>query len=924
MSCTPRRRFGLAQLAVAAMLAACTSQNPDNLVASARTQVQRGDLPGAVIELKNALQINPDHAQARLVLGQTLLELEQPALAAVELQKARDAGIAADQVLPSLANALEQSGDVQRLIELDAASNVLGPQARASVKTAVASALIAQGQPDRADEALTDALEADPKHPAAQLHKARAHARRGELDLAIAAAAQLVQHNPDDADALSFQGDLFQIVRGDRKGALEAYRKALTIAPKHLGAHAGIITMALEANDLDAARTRLDALKTVRPTHLQTRFFEARLAAQRGDLRTAAEGTAYLLKAAPRDQRVLLLAASLALRQGEANQAIRHLDRVLQSAPQSVTARRLLARAHLTAGDPEQAYRSLEPLLGRQPGDAQVLLLAGSAAMLTGDRRRAEPLLAQAAKLAPTDAETRAALAAARIGLGDIHAGISQLEAIADSDTGISADVVLVTTLVGRRDFDAALKSVQRLESKLPGQALPLHLRGRILALKGDRAAARASFEKSLVVEPRFMSSVEALAQLDLLDNHARAARQRLEAALAAAPDDARAISALAALDDREGKPTREIADSLSRAIQAHPDDPLARKRLVQFLSQRQDYKAALEAARSATVALPNDIDMLALLAATQLSAGEAQQAISSYSRLATIRPRELRYWIGLAESQLAGGSPAAAIDSAARALTLAPRSVPAIETAVKVDLRNGQIAQAIKRAKALQASDPARPQGWLFEGDIELGRGNAPAAAAAYQVALQKDGSTPVAQRLHVALRQTGDAGRADAFAAGWMKNHHDDTRFLEHLASWAIVDKDLPLASQHLEAAARIAPDNASVLNNLAWVQASLKKAGAAKLAERATRLAPNQPQYFDTWAFALAAEGKFSRAVEIQKKAVALAPEGLGLRFNLARLLLQAEDKSAAREELEALSRAGTSFPLHRQVRDLLATL
>jgi predicted Zn-dependent protease len=93
---------------------------------------------------------------------------------------------------------------------------------------------------------------------------------------------------------------------------------------------------------------------------------------------------------------------------------------------------------------------------------------------------------------------------------------------------------------------------------------------------------------------------------------------------------------------------------------------------------------------------------------------------------------------------------------------------------------------------------------------------------------------------------------------------------------------------------------------------------------LAERANQIAPNQPPFLDTLAFALAAEGNVARALEVQRKALELSPAAHGLRLTLARLYLDAGDKTAARRELDALSALGAAFGQQTEVEALRSKL
>jgi Flp pilus assembly protein TadD len=77
-------------------------------------------------------------------------------------------------------------------------------------------------------------------------------------------------------------------------------------------------------------------------------------------------------------------------------------------------------------------------------------------------------------------------------------------------------------------------------------------------------------------------------------------------------------------------------------------------------------------------------------------------------------------------------------------------------------------------------------------------------------------------------------------------------------------------------------------------------------------------------DTLALALAAEKQATQALDVQKKAVELAPQDLALRLNLAKIAQQAGDKALARKELVALQATGTTPALRDEAQKLLRAL
>jgi predicted Zn-dependent protease len=184
----------------------------------------------------------------------------------------------------------------------------------------------------------------------------------------------------------------------------------------------------------------------------------------------------------------------------------------------------------------------------------------------------------------------------------------------------------------------------------------------------------------------------------------------------------------------------------------------------------------------------------------------------------------------------------------------------------------------------------------------------------------LQKQPSTALAEKLHGALVAAGKRRDADGLSAQWMKDHPKDALFAFYLGNQALAEQSYDTAEGRFRQVVDLQADNAPALNNLAWTLLKLKKPGAAAYAERANRLQPEQAAFLDTWAMTLAEDNKLDKAIDVQRKAVALQPQNSGLRLTLARLYVQSGDKALARKELEQLAQLGDKFPEQREVQRL----
>jgi putative PEP-CTERM system TPR-repeat lipoprotein len=901
-------------------LFACTGQSPEALLASAKQYLSQNDTKAATIQLKNVLQKKPDSAEARYLLGKALLDGEDPAGASVELRKAAGLDYPAEVVVPVLAKALLQQGEAKKVTDEYATKTLATPAATANLKTTLAAAYLARGLRAEAATALSAALEAAPGYEPALVLQARMQVAERDTAGAIARLDQVVQQSPDDVDALLLRGDLLASGGGDSAAALDSYRKVLAAHKDNLAAHAGIISIYLARKDLKAAKVQLEALRKVRPNHPQTKYFDAQLALQQGDYKTAKDVIQQLLKIGPNDPRVLQLAGAIAYRSNSPLEAEQYLTKALQTGPGLVYARALLTQLYLQAGRTGDALATIKPALQADQPSAQVLALGGAAYLRSGDSKQAEVLFERAMALDPNDTKTRTALALTRLYRNNAPSALGELESIADSDPGATADIALINANLRRKDVAGALKAIDRLEKKQPDKPLAPNLRGRILMVKGDFAGARRNFEHALSLDANYFPAVEGLAALDLRENKPQQAQQRFDDLLKRQPDNVRALLTVAQLGARIGKSKEEVVGLLSQAVRLKPSDPTARLLLIDYHLQTKDFKQALQAAQDALAALPNNSRLLEGLARAQLASGDTNQAITSFGKLAAAEPKSAQPQLGLADAYAAAGNPDAALEALKRASALAPDSLPVQQKMIAMLVSKGRSDDALKAARTMQARHPDKAVGFALEGDIEAVGKRWPQATAAYRKALQKEISTPIAEKVHASLLAGGKSADADAFSGQWMREHPKDAPFVFYLGGRALADRSYDVAQTRFKQVLELQPDYPPALNNLAWTLATLGKPGATELAERANKLQPNQPAFLDTWAMALAAENRLDKAIELQRKAVSLQPQNHIFRLTLAKLYVRAGDKASARQELEQLTKLGDTFPDQKEVQRL----
>ena len=920
-----RVTVSLAVLA-ALSLAGCGKKpiDPDKRSKAQVEKEDEGEKNTARLKLKSQVQAEPKSGEARYKLGAFLLAEGDPAAAIIELERALDYKQPEALVLPKLADALLQTGQNQRVADSYSDTKLADAPAAASLLATVAQAWVQLGNIKRAGETVDRALALDPKSAAALVMKARLAGIADNVPGALAILDKLLAEQPGNDEAWSLKGDFLLRTPDGKAAAMAAFGKALQAKPDQIYAHSALLALQLSQGDLDAAKKQFEALSKVAPKSMTTALYESHIAYATGDFARAREIHQMLLRAMPENINVLLAAGETEMALGGFVQAESLFAKASTLAPRNTVARRLLGQAQLRLGQAPKALLTLAPLVDEADANPEVLALAAQARQLNGETKVADALYARIAKQKPTDLRLRAIVANARFGKDPDAAVFADLVAIAKADTGTSADMALINAQLQRGQWDAALVSVEALLAKRPKEANGYQIQGQILVQKKDVAGARKSFEKALTLDATYFASVSALAALDIQEGKPDAARQRLDSLVKVQPKNAQAMLALAEVMTRQAAPRADVLKQIEAAVKAAPLDAGARLALISYLFNGGNTDDALTAATAATVAMPENLDLLELLGRSQLRAGQSSQAIATYGKMISKFPKSPRGHVGMADVYLAGKQLDQARKSISQALDLAPDLLEAQAQAVIVAVRSGQPAQALDIARKMQSQRSGDAAGFLIEGEIEMGRKNLDAAASALRkaVGLAAPGAAPV--KLHHVLALAGKAADANAFAASWTTSHPQDSNFQFYLGDAAQQAGNVDLADSYYQKVLAAQPGHTLALNNLAMLHLQQKKPDAVSLAERAVQGAPDDPAVLDTLAQALAGNDKLSKAIETQKRAVALAPNEGSLRLSLAKLHLQAGEKALAKAELEKLNKPGNQSTQQDEVARLLGTL
>jgi putative PEP-CTERM system TPR-repeat lipoprotein len=882
----------------------------------------KGQLKGSIVELKNAIQKNPDSPQARLLLGQVYLKVGMGAEAEKELDRAHKLGVSPESIKAQLGEALLLMGEYQRVLDEIQPGTQTSQANRARIFQLRADALLRLGKLQEACDLFQQSLDTDRNNPPTYWGLSQCAVAQRDMAAARQWLDRALELKDRQAKTWLLIGNWEQINKNP-SGALAAYDSALKLEPNHLEALENRAVLNITQGQSEAAGRDIEQLRKLVPNSLQVNYLQALYSFHQQHYPEARDALQEVFKRTSDHMPSVLLAGTTAYALGAYQQAETHLQRFLARFPGHAYARRMMAATQIKLDKADRALETLAPLLAGDAPDIQTLTLASDAYRARNEHTRAAALMQRAALADPGNASIQTQLGLAHLNTGNTTLAITELETAAALDTGhYKADSLLAQTYLNRREYDKALAAIATLEKKLPGSAVPHNLRGLAYLGKRDAALARKSFEQALAVDPAYFPAAASLAQLDLRDRKPDAARERFERILQTDKNNLQAMMALAELAAGQ-KQEQKAVEWLEKAIKLHPRALPPHAALAGHHLSKKAFQKALAVAHAAVNANPDSPEALTLLGKTQQAAGDHTGAIATFHRLTQKAGQSADAFLQLALAQIGDKQLGPARASLQKALQLKADHVPSQETLIRLEMTENKPDAALQIARQMQTQQPGSPLGYDREGDLQLAQNHIPQAARAYQQALDKGaGSAGLVKWFRAQVIDNPLV--AEQRLNDWLKQHPRDNAVRAYAAEYAMRKGRNKEAIAHYEAINQQAPDKVLLLNNLANLYQLENDRRALATAEQALRLAPGSPVVQDTLGWILVQQGQAPRGLEWLKKALAQAPRHAAIRYHHAAALAQAGNKAQARKELEKLLADTPQFSEAESAKALLKRL
>ena len=865
------------------LIAGCSKEaKKARFLAEADSYFKTGDYDKAKVSYLNVVSLDPQNALAFERIGTMWLEDGSPLRAAAFLTKANELAPKNDQNRIRLARCYLAIGRFK-----DANKEALKVLEQTPDN---GDAIIALTEAVRSKEDIQTAeehLEKYPKKDDISFHLASANLflSSGNLPAAENTLRQALAVNPNSSTAHMTLGDLY-LVKKDQKQAAEEFKKAAELAP----------------------------------VRSMERLKYAAFASAAGDTGETKRIATEMTRQAPDYLPGWTLLAELALKDKKYDEALSLLENVFSRDPEYVDGHRLESKVLLARGDTKKAVEVLERLDQTYPDTSLIKYELAQAYFKNNNLNQARTVLDQVISANPNYVDPILLLAEINLRSGHSEAVIEPLTRLLNRNPELKPVALLLAAAYGSLDrFDDAAVVVSEQAKLAPRDPQAQMALGLTLRQAKRNDEARQAFEKAAELAPDSLWPVEQLVELDLLDRHFDAARQRVRRQFQKTPDSPAAHFFEGKILAAEEK--WDLAEAeLQKTLQLDPNFSNAYDLLVQAYVATNKLPQALQQLQTQLAKNPNDVSALTTLALLYERTNDFANARDAYERLLAIEPNSISALNNLAYLYVDRLNDLdKAYDLARKARDLQGNDPAIADTFGWILSKRGDYQQALPILQESAAKLPDSPEVQFHLGMTAYMMGQTDLARVALQKAASatKDFPGKEESKRRLALLHSGTDASPELSLSqleAMVREQPNDVISQLHLGEAYEKQGALDKAAAALEEAVKLNPRLASAITKLAKLNAGPlhNKEKALAYAKKARELAPGDPQVARVLGRVAYQAGNFAWSYSLLQEAARQGENDASLLHDLAWAAYMLGKVREAREIMQKSLAAGSNFP------------
>jgi putative PEP-CTERM system TPR-repeat lipoprotein len=446
-----------------------------------------------------------------------------------------------------------------------------------------------------------------------------------------------------------------------------------------------------------------------------------------------------------------------------------------------------------------------------------------------------------------------------------------------------------ILELIKNKKLKEAEIKINALLKNNPKEPEFYNLQGLLAATNKQQELAIKSYQKAINLDPKNLKAHLAIAKVSLDTGDIKRAKEYAYKALSINNKTPYAFYILADIALKQNQPLaaeKALLTAKSRNQgNAKLEVAIANNLGKFYITQKQTHKI-LPLAKDIVTRYPKESSALSLLANAQLINHQKKEAEKTLKKLIIQDKQDIPgrlLLISLLTDQPKKEKEALKLLDEISSIAPDNLQVLSQKAAYLIKLKHYQAARNV--ATKIDKLNPKLGFIYLVDGEIYLHEKKLDSALSAFQHAYKIKPTEKILNVITDIMVSKGKQSEAINFLNKELKKNHQNLAGHFKLATLYQQQNNLIEAEKHYKVVLSVMPDNAIVLNNLAWIYHQQNNPKALKLAEQAYKLAPNSAAIADTYGVILTKLGNLQQGIDVLEKASKLAPMAYDIQYHLA---------------------------------------
>lgn len=545
----------------------------------------------AIIDLKNALKKYKESSQARYLLGKAYFLSGQLMPAKKELERALAEEYDLEKVIPLLVRTDALLGKV--ISTSDYENNLLSNETLAEIRTITGLALMTRGEYFNAIEMFGQTLNVQTSDNLySNIAKAWLAAHDEQIEQAIQLAESSLKDDSVYNDALLFNAMLYTFNK-DYDKAIAHYKTYLSSSTFNYFVQLNYVSVMIVANKLDDAEQYVDKLLAINENDPLFNEYKAELEYRKNQYQSAANYSTLSLSALPTLFKSNFIAGISHYQLGNKEQAYHHLSSVESQLSHQHMAYKILMSLRFQLGYTTEAIAAIDGLPELNADDFDLLTNASWAILNAGENTKAKEYVGVLNDISTINPKALTQRGMLKSSLND-KTGIDDfMQSIQIDPEYLQARIALLYSYLQTKDIINAHKVADDWVKEFPKKDEGYIAKGLVFLVNKEQKEAKLAFSEALTYNPKSIGANYHLSAFDIIDKKYSDAFNKNTLILSQKPSHHGSLKRIVALTPKLDNPSQS-AEFIEELINNNPEHEIT---LSMALAQAFEKNGKLDAA---------------------------------------------------------------------------------------------------------------------------------------------------------------------------------------------------------------------------------------------------------------------------------------------------------------------------------------